>query len=70
MGNNAKLSRNTVNEAIRGKGLNTCIGDAKWALYSTYYRPVLQLQTPCTLLPNVSSDLIKHAGWLKHQDQG
>jgi len=38
--------------------------------FSTNYKPVLQLQTPYTLLPNVSSYLIRYAGWLKHQHQG
>ena len=55
-------------EAVRGKGLSICFGHAKWALYSTNHKPVLQLQTPCTLLLNASSDLIRHAGCLKHQD--
>ena len=62
-----RLSRNTANDAIRGKGLSMCIGHTKWALYSTDYKPVLQLQTPCTFLPNVSLDLIRHAGWSKHK---
>ena len=65
-----RLSWNIANEVIWSKELSICTGHAKWALYSTDYRPVVQLQTPCTLLPNVSSDLIRHAGWLKHQDQG
>ena len=43
---------------------------AKWACYSPDYKPILQQQAPCILLPNVSSDLTTHAGWLNHQDQG
>lgn len=40
------------------------MGRATRALSSIIYNPILHLQVPYTLPPEVSSDLIWHTGWL------
>jgi len=61
-----KLSRITASEVITDKGLKIVqyMGHTKRTLSSIIYKPVLHLQTPYILTPDVSSDLIWHAGWL------
>lgn len=61
-----RLPRITVNEVVKDKGLTIMqyMGHAKRALSSIIYNPILHLQVPYTLPPDVNSDLIWHAGWL------
>ena len=61
-----RLPRITANEVVKDKGLTIMpyMGHAKRALSSIIYDPILHLQVPYTLQPDVSSDLIWHAGWL------
>ena len=61
-----RLARITANEVVRNKGLPIIqyTGHTKKALSSIIYKPIVNLKIPYTLPPDVSSDLIWHAGWL------
>ena len=61
-----RLARITTNEVVKNKGLPIIqyTGHTKKALSSIIYKPIINLQIPYTLPPDVSSDLIWHAGWL------
>lgn len=61
-----RLQRIGANEVVKNKGLpiTQYVSNAKRALSSLLYKPILHLQIPYTLPPGVNSDLIWHAGWL------
>ena len=61
-----RLARIIANEVVRNKGLPIIqyTVHTKKAPSSIIYKPIINLQIPYTLLPDVSSDLIWHAGWL------
>lgn len=61
-----RLARTTVSEIVKDKGLPILqyIGTPQKGLSSIVYKPILHLQAPFTLPPEISSDLIWHAGWL------
>ena len=55
-----------MNEVVKDKGLPIIqyLGPAEKALPSITYKPMLHLQAPYTLPPDISSDPLWHAGWL------
>ena len=61
-----RLAQITANEVVKNKGLPIIqyTGHTKKALSSIIYKPIINLQSPYTLPPDVGSDMIWHAGWL------